>query len=155
VFESHAPARVHEDPTMDAGHLYAKYACLPSSELRATVEGDLTWARTHAHMADNLLRPLAARLGRDQQAVLMISDMLFSTTNSSVKASFPRLLAFSGNLTTERDAWCRKELEHQDSLEWPELGYDLLARRTRAVRVCLLESIGEALTVSEPLTIEE
>ena len=55
----------------------------------------------------------------------------------------------------EGDAWCRRELERQDSLESPEFGYDLLSKRTRAVSACLFESLGEVLPVSERLITEE
>jgi hypothetical protein len=144
-----------KDEAMDASHLYAKYALLPSSKLAAAVEGDLTWAQTHAHLVDSLIRPLAARLHRDSEVVRALSDTLFSTTNPSVKASFARLVASSSGLTAERDAWCRGELERQNSLESPEFGYDLLAKRTRTVSACLFESLGEVLPVSEPLITEE
>lgn len=98
---------------------------------------------------------MVARLRRDSEAVRVLSDALVATGNPSVKASFARLLAFGASLTAERDVWCRAELERQNLLKSPELGYDLLAKRTRAVSACLFESLGEVLPVSEPLITEE
>jgi hypothetical protein len=144
-----------QDQTMDSSRLYAIYTCLPSSKVAEALEGDLMWARTHSHLADSLLRPAAARLRRDSDAARALSDRLEASSNPSVKASFPRLLAFGGRLTAERDVWCRLELERQTALESSELGYDLVAKRTRAVSTCLLEALGEVLPVTESLITEE
>jgi energy-coupling factor transporter ATP-binding protein EcfA2 len=130
--------------TMDASELYTKYACLPSSRIAGTLETDLISAQHNAFLVNNVIRPLVARLQSDPEAVRYLSDTLFSTTNPSVKASFPKILAFSGSFTAERDKWCRDELQRQRSLQSPEVGYDLLAKVTRAVSLCLLESLGEA-----------
>jgi hypothetical protein len=148
-------AETLRDPTMDAAHLYAKYAWLPCPKLAEVLESDLPWAATNSHLADNLIRPVVARLHRDPDSVRVLSDALRATGNPSVKASFARLLALGSGLIAERDAWCRAELERQNSLMSPELGYDLLAKRTRAVTTCLFESLGELLPVSEPLMPEE
>jgi len=148
-------AETLQDPTTDTSHLYAKYAWLPCSKLAEVLESDLAWAATNPHLTDSLIRPMVARLRRDSEAVRVLSDTLVATGNPSVKASFARLLAFGASLTAERDVWCRAELERQNSLKSPELGYDLLAKRTRAVSACLFESLGEVLPVSEPLITEE
>ena len=137
--------------TMDASELYTKYACLPSSRLAATLETDLISAQHNAFLVNNVIRPLVARLQSDPEAVRYLSDTLFSTINPSVKASFPKILAFSGSFTAERDKWCRDELQRQRSLQSPEVGYDLLAKVTRAVSLCLLESLGEASPLDQSI----
>jgi NACHT domain len=138
-----------QDSTMNSGYLYARYARIDASDLAKRLENDLAWARKNPHLSDGIIRPIAARLRRDPESVQALRDRLLSATNPSVKASFSRLLTFGGSLTLEQDAWCRKELNHQNSLESSQLGYDLLAKQTRAVSVCLLESLGELLPVGE------
>ena len=144
-----------KDPTRDSAYLYAKYAWLPCSNLAGALETDIAWAATNPYLADSLIRPMVARLRRDSEAVRVLGDALVATGNPSVKASFARLLAFGASLTTERDGWCRAELQRQNSLTSPELGYDLLAKRTRSVSACMFESLGEVLPVSEPLITED
>jgi energy-coupling factor transporter ATP-binding protein EcfA2 len=130
--------------TMDAGELYAKYACLPASMLATALEADLTSAQHNPFLVNNVIRPVTARLQGDTEAVRHVSEMLFATANPSVKASFSKILAFSGSFSVERDTWCREELERQRALQSPEVGYDLLAKTVRGVSLCLLESLGEA-----------
>jgi hypothetical protein len=134
---------------MDAGELYAKYACLPAPTLAAALEADLTSAEQAAFLVNNLIRPAVARLQSDAEAVRHVSDALFATTNPSVKASFSKLLAFCGGFSAERDKWCRQELERQRVLQSPEFGYDLLAKTVRAVSLCLLDSLGEASPLNQ------
>jgi hypothetical protein len=134
---------------MDAGELYAKYVCLPASNLAAALETDLVSAQRNPFHVDNVIRPLIARLHTDSEAVSNLSDALFSTVNPSVKATFPKILAASGSFTAERDKWCRDELARQRALQSPEIGYDLLAKVPRAVSLCLLDSLGETSPVEQ------
>jgi len=129
-----------------AAELYRKYACIPSERLAGALEQDLVWAQHNGFQADSIVRPLVARLKDDPQAAHAIWEMLFASTNPSVKASFCKLLAISGSFTPERDSWSRDELKRQSLPEIPDLGYDILTRTTRAVSLCLLESLGEATT---------
>ena len=129
-----------------SAELYTKYACIPLERLAGVLEQDLVWAQHNGFQADSIVRPLVARLNDDPQAVQMISERLFVSANPSVKASFCKLLAISGSSTPERDLWSREELKRQTHPEIPELGYDILTRSTRAVSLCLLESLGEATT---------
>jgi energy-coupling factor transporter ATP-binding protein EcfA2 len=129
-----------------AAELYTKYACISSETLAGALEQDLVWAQHNGFQADSIVRPLVARLKDDPQAIQAISEMLFTSTNPSVKASFCKLLAISGSFTPERDSWSRDELKRQGLPQIPEIGYDILTRSTRAVSLCLLESLGEATT---------
>ena len=129
-----------------AAELYRKYACIPSERLAGALEQDLVWAQHNGFQADSIVRPLVARLKDDPQAAHAIWEMLFASTNPSVKASFCKLRAIRGSFTPERDSWSRDELKRQSLPEIPDLGYDILTRTTRAVSLCLLESLGEATT---------
>jgi transcriptional regulator with XRE-family HTH domain len=131
--------------TMDAGELYVKYACIPAAMLATALEADLTSAQRNPFLVNNVIRPVIARLRDDLEAVRHVSDMLFATVNPSAKASFSRILASSSSFSVERDKWRREELERQRNAQSPEIGYDLLAKITRGVSLCLLESLGEAM----------
>ncbi len=134
------------DSEIGSAELYTKYACISSERLAGSLERDLVWAQHNGFHAESIVRPLVARFKDDPQTTEAISAMLFKTTNPSVKASFCKLLAVSGSFTPERDSWSREELKRQIVPEIPELGYDILTRSTRAVSLCLLESLGEATT---------
>jgi hypothetical protein len=136
----------HWDEEIGSAELYTKYACLPSEALASALEQDLIWAQHNSFLADSAVRPLVARLKDDPEATRAIAEMLTTSVNPSVKASFCRLLAVSGSFTPERDLWSREELKRQSLSSIPELGYDILTRSTRAVSLCLLESLGEATT---------
>jgi energy-coupling factor transporter ATP-binding protein EcfA2 len=129
-----------------AAELYTKYARISSETLAGALEQDLVWAQHNGFQAYSIVRPLVARLKDDPRAIQAISERLFVSTNPSVKASFCKLLAISGSFTPERDSWSREELKRQSLPEIPEFGYDILTRSTRAVSLCLLESLGEATT---------
>jgi hypothetical protein len=137
--------------TMDAGELYAKYACVPASVLPATFEADLILAPRNPFLVNNVIRPLVARLRDDPEAVGHVCDRLFTTANPTIKASFAKILAFSGSFTVDRDKWCREEIGRQISLKSPEVCYDLLAKMPRTVNLCLLESLGEASSLDQAI----
>jgi hypothetical protein len=79
----------------------------------------------------------------------------FSQLQTAVKASFPRVLALSGGLTATRENWCRKELDRQQSLESLELGYGPLAKSTRTVSLCLIESLEGVPSGTESLLTDQ
>jgi hypothetical protein len=135
-----------QNAEVGSAELYTKYACIPSEALAAALEQDLVWAQHNGFQAESIVRPLVARLKDDPQATSAISGKLSASTNPSVKASFCKLLAVSGSFTPERVSWSREELKRQNLPGISELGYDLLTRSTRAVSLCLLESLGEATT---------
>jgi hypothetical protein len=136
---------------MDAAELYAKYACVPASMLSATFEGDLILAQRNPFLVNNVIRPLVARLRDDPEAVGHVCNTLFTSANPNIKASFSKILAFSGSFTVDRDRWSRDEIGRQESLQSPEVGYDLLAKMPRTVNLCLLESLGEASSLDQAI----
>jgi hypothetical protein len=135
-----------QNAEVGSAELYTKYACIPSEALAAALEQDLVWAQHNGFQAESIVRPLVARLKDDPKATSAISGKLSTSANPNVKASFCKLLAVSGSFTPERDSWSREELKRQNLPGIPELGYDLLTQSTRAVSLCLLESLGEATT---------
>jgi hypothetical protein len=137
--------------TMDAAELYAKYACVPASMLSATFEADLILAQRNPFLVNNVIRPLVARLRDDPEAVGHVCNTLFTSANPNIKASFSKILAFSGSFTVDRDRWSREEIGRQESLQSPEVGYDLLAKMPRTVNLCLLESLGEASSLDQAI----
>jgi hypothetical protein len=143
-----------ENAGPSAAFLYAKYACLPTGEIAAALEKDFLWAQHNGFQADCVVRPLIARLKVDPETVQALSEALYTSTNPSVKASFSKLLASSGSFTPERESWCKDELQRQSGPQIPEIGYDLLTRSTRAVRLCLLESLGEAFGKDNSITAD-
>jgi hypothetical protein len=137
--------------TMDAGELYAKYACIPALLLPGTLEEDLKLAERNPFLVNNVTRPLVARLRDDPDAIGHVCKALFASANPTIKASFSKILAFSGSFTIERDQWSREEIERQRSLQSPEVGYDVLAKIPRTVNLCLLESLGEASSLDQAM----
>lgn len=137
--------------TMDAAELYAKYACIPASVLPATLEADLILAQRNPFLVNNVIRPLVARLRDDPEAIGHVCNSLFTSANPTIKASFSKILAFSGSFTVERDKWSREEIGRQISLHSPEVGYDLLAKMPRTVNLCLIESLGESGSLDQAM----
>jgi hypothetical protein len=41
----------------------------------------------------------------------------------------------------ELESWCRDELARQNSLVIPDIGFDLLAKTTRSVRLSVFEAL--------------
>jgi hypothetical protein len=139
---------------ISADELYLKYAVGPAAEIPLAVEADFAWARHNEFHVKMMLKPLLNRLRFDAEAAAHMSSHMKTSANSSVKASFPKLLAATGEMTSERADWCREELKHQKSLVSPEIGYDVLARVPRSVSLCLLESLGETPSAGTQLSIE-
>lgn len=130
--------------SMEAGELYPKYTKIPPSQVSAALEADLLLAQDNPYLANNLIRPLSARLQNDAEVAESLMRTLSVSTDPSVKSSFPKLLAFSRGISSELDKWCREELARQEARSIPEIGYDLLAKSTRSVRLCLLETLEGA-----------
>ena len=131
------------DRTMDAGYLYAKYACIPASQLGAALEADLILAQQNPFHVNNVIRPVVARLRDDPEAVRDLSTMLYVSPNPSIKASFSKILALSGSFTIDRDKWSREEIARQASCTSPEVGYDLVAKMPRAVTLFSSSPLGK------------
>jgi energy-coupling factor transporter ATP-binding protein EcfA2 len=138
----------HDPQDVRASELYTKYAVVSATEMPPIVEADLAWTRHNKYQVTMMTKPLLARLRFDPEAATQCFAHLKTSTNSSVKASFPKLLAATGEMTAERADWCRQELERQRSLRSPEFGYDALSRVPSSVIVCLLESLGEVPSAS-------
>lgn len=130
-----------------ASELYTKYAVASAPKIPAILEADLAWARLNRYQVTMMTKPLLVRLRFDPEVAERCFAHLKTSNNSSVKASFPRLLAATGEMTVERADWCRGELERQQSLSSPEIGYDVLAQVPRSIGICLLESLGETPSV--------
>jgi hypothetical protein len=133
----------HNPRDVGASELYAKYALALAAEIPPIIEADLGWSRHNKYQVTMMTKPLLARLRFDPEVATQSFAYLKTSTNPSVKASFPKLLAAIGEMTAERAGWCRAELERQQSLRSPEIGFDVLARVSRSVSLCLLESLGE------------
>jgi hypothetical protein len=138
----------HDPQDVRASELYTKYAVVSATEMPPIVEADLAWTRHNKYQVTMMTKPLLARLRFDPEAATQCFAHLKTSTNPSVKASFPKLLAATGEMTAERANWCRQELERQRSLRSPEFGYDALSRVPSSVIVCLLESLGEVPSAS-------
>jgi hypothetical protein len=132
-----------EPRKVTASELYTKYAVALAEEIPPIIEADLAWAQRNRYQVTMMTKPLLARLRFDSEVATQSFAHLETSTNPSVKASFPKLLAATGEMTPERADWCREELERQQSLRSPEIGYDVLAGVPRSVSLCLLESLGE------------
>jgi hypothetical protein len=124
---------------MRAGEMYPKYALIAASETPQMIESDLFGVQRQPFLANNVIRPLLARLRRDATLADQLAHSLFVTGSPSVKASFSKLLSFSRGLSVELDKWSRDELARQDALTIPDIGYDLFAKTTQSVRLSALE----------------
>jgi hypothetical protein len=133
----------HNPRDVRASELYTKYAVASVAQIPPIIEADLAWARYNQFQVTMMTKPLLGRLRFDPEVAAQMFAYLRTSTNSSVKASFPKLLAVTAEMTLERADWCRQELRRQHSLSSPEIGYDALARVPRSVSLCLLESLGE------------
>lgn len=133
----------HNPRDVSASELYTKYAVALAAQIPPIIEADLAWARYNQFQVTMMTKPLLARLRFDPEAAAQMFAYLTTSSNSSVKASFPKLLAMTAEMTLERTDWCRAELRRQRSLSSPEIGYDVLARVPRSISLCLLESLGE------------
>ncbi len=139
---------------VSASELYTKYAVALAAEIPPIIEADLAWARRNKYQAMMMTKPLLARFRFDPEVATQSFEHLKTSTNPNVKASFPKLLAVTGEMTAERADWCREELERQQSLRSPEIGYDVLARVARGVGLCLLESLGEGSPGGTQISLE-
>jgi hypothetical protein len=137
-----------------ASELYTKYAVASAAQIPPIIEADLAWARYNQFQVTMMTKPLLARLRFDPEAAAQMFAYLTTSTSSSVKASFPKLLAMTAEMTLERADWCRQELRRQQSLSSPEIGYDALTRVPRSVSLCLLESLGETASVGTRVSPE-
>jgi hypothetical protein len=133
----------HNPWDVRASELYTKYAVASAAEIPSIIEADLVWTRYHKYQVTMMTKPLFARLRFDPEVAAPIFAHLRTSTNPNVKASFPKLLALTAEMTLQTADWCREELLRQRSLRNPEIGYDVLARVPRSVFLCLLESLGE------------
>jgi len=137
-----------------ASELYTKYAVASEAKIPQIIEDDLTWARHNRFQVTMMTKPLLSRLRFDPEVASRIFEHLKASLNPSVKASFPRLLAATGEMTPERIDWCREELGRQQSSSSPQIGYDVLEQVPRSVTLCLLESIGETASPGTQLSPE-
>lgn len=135
-----------------ASELYTKYAVAPAVKVPPIIESDLSWVQHNQYQINMITKPLLARLRFDAEAAAQIFTHLQTSTNTGVKASFPKLLATAGEMTIERANWCREELSRQQSLSSPDIGYDVLGGVARSVSLCLLESLGETPSAATRLS---
>jgi len=76
----------------------------------------ICFAQRNPFFVNNVIRPLVARLRDDPEAVGHVCNTLFTSANPTIKASFSKILAFSGSFTVERDKWSQEEIGRQISL---------------------------------------
>jgi DNA replication protein DnaC len=85
---------------------------------------------------------IISRIKKDETLQHMMQSKILNSPSSSEKASFPRLLAASGGLTTKLQEWCFEELCRQSSNNtFPEVGVDLVELRLMSVSNSLLTII--------------
>ena len=125
----------HNPRDVSASELYTKYAVTAAAEIPPIIEADLAWARHNKYQVTMMTKPLIARLRFDPEVAAESFAHLKTSANPNVKASLPRLLAATGEITAERANWCREELGRQRSLRSPEIGYDVL-RECPEVSAC-------------------
>jgi hypothetical protein len=125
-----------------AAELYTKYAIITAQQIPGYVASDIAWAQRNPYQVTMFSKPLLARLRYDVDAAQEMFAFLEKSSNSDVKASFPRLIAATGGMTTERLTWCSRELERQTQMESPEFGFDVLSRSQRSIRLTLLDAVG-------------
>jgi hypothetical protein len=135
-----------------ASELYTKYAVAKAERIPSIIEADLVWARLNKYQTTMLVKPLIARLRFDPLVAEYCFAYVKLASNPDVKVSFPRILAAAGEMTAERAAWCREELERQQAIESPEFGFDVLAQTPRSLYLCLLDSLGETTSFASQLT---
>jgi hypothetical protein len=96
-----------------------------------------------------VVRPFVRRLAEDEPLAEMLHQRLQAVPTCSEKGSLPRLLAMGRGLGDGLRSWCVAELGRQQGKgHLPELGFDLVAGRVRAVSQSLLD-------VLEPGVAEE
>jgi hypothetical protein len=144
----------HDPREVRASELYTKYAVASAAKIPPIIEADLAWARYNRYQVTMMTKPLLGRLRFDPEVAEQVFAYLRTSANPSVRASFPKLLAATAEMTLERADWCREELRRQQSLASPEIGYDALARVARSVSLSLLESLGETPSAGTQLSPE-
>ena len=82
---------------------------------------------------------IISRIKKDETLQQMMQSKILNEPTSSEKASFPRLLAASGGLSTKLQEWCLDELCRQNSNDiFPEIGVDLVESKLMSVSNSLL-----------------
>ena len=93
-------------------------------------------------------RPFVRRIAEDEPLAERLHQHLLGAPTCSEKASLPRLLVGGRGLGEGLRSWCLAELARQQEARSPELGFDWVAGRVRAVSQSLLD-------VLEPGVAEE
>ena len=120
------------------------YACTPAPVLVDVFRGHMSTVRLprveFPVIADHLVR----RVEWDSAArnALKVA-MMAPDAKPNLKATFSRVLAAAGAMTPEEYEWARREAETQIKAEFPDVGFDLIAERTRSLASCLLDVLGQ------------
>jgi hypothetical protein len=87
-----------------------------------------------------IARPFVRRIADDEPLAEVLRLRLQEVPTCSEKGSLPRLLVMGRGLDDDLRSWCLAELgRQQGEAHFPELGFDLVAGRVRAVSQALLD----------------
>jgi hypothetical protein len=121
------------------------YAATPASELPQRLRRDISTVPRAA--LPHLTSAIVQRLRRDEEAREAFARLLAMPLSVGANATLPRLLAAAGALRLDHAQWCEDELRRQlaDGVI-PDVGFDLIEGRPRAVSASLLDALqGESL----------
>ena len=87
-------------------------------------------------------RPFLRRLRRDDRLAGRLLERLNDRPSPAERVSLPRMLWGSRGATGSLRSWAVGEFERQESLDYPELGHDILAGEERATSEALLDVLA-------------
>jgi hypothetical protein len=123
---------------------YLFYAKSPVDRLLTGLQKNLGAAAIDVYDPRFFLKPLFARLRRDEESVNEIFQVLSESSDPVVKTSFPRILAETSGVTPALAQWCLAELRRQRQVLPLEVGYDVILPGHRPIASSLLDVLDRA-----------
>ena len=107
------------------------------SKLNLALDGSM---RLYSMDLPYVVGPIVKRISKDDVLEQILWEELKKSTSTSIKATYPRMLAASRRRVYELTEWCKKEISRQlESDEGPEIGLDLMFGELRPVVHSLLD----------------
>jgi hypothetical protein len=123
---------------------YVLYTKAGANEFRIRLDKDVAAAAGNKYHNRGFLKPVLARMRRDNGIASHIYDVLRTSTSSNTRASYVGLLAESEGVGITLAEWCRLQIEGLKRQDSPELGYDVLLPGYRSILLCFLDALDRS-----------
>ena len=95
----------------------------------------------NAYASRALLKSAVRRIRKDREVESSLLERFNDQLKPAEKASVPRLLASANGVSSEVLQFCANEIDRQNQLESPELGFDVVSAEIRGVYLSLLDAL--------------